>query len=163
MSRCHFYLILQLLLVCILNYNLNAQTTIKKIDNRWTLTVEGDPFEIKGATFGYEKEVENYDRYFQDLKFLGVNTIRLWATNQNTPKLLDAADKHGLKVMVGIWMRHGRPGMEDDDSFDYLKDHDGMEDMYNNAIEVVKNYQNHPAVLFWAIGNEVYLNMATAA
>ena len=141
--------------------NLNAQTTIKKIDNTWTLLVDEKPFEIKGATFGYVDDVANYDTYFKDLQFLGVNTIRIWATNDHTIKLLDAAEKHDIKVLIGIWMRHGRPGMEDDDSFDYLKDTKGMEDMYNGAIEVVQKYKNHPAVLAWAVGNEVYLNMAT--
>ncbi len=140
---------------------LNAQTTVKKIDSTWTLFVDDKPFEVKGATFGYMEDVANYDSYFKDLQFLGVNTIRLWATNDDTIKLLNAAQKHNIKVLIGIWMRHGRPGMEDDDSFNYLEDTKGMEDMYNGAIETVKKYKNHPAVLAWAVGNEVYLNMAT--
>lgn len=79
----------------------------------------------------------------------------------NTSDLLDAAEKYGIKVMVGIWMRHGRPGMEDDDSFDYLNDAQGKEDMYNNALSVVERYKDYPAVLAWGVGNEVYLNSAT--
>jgi hypothetical protein len=155
---------LQLIVIIFLSCNTNlvlAQTTVHKINNNWTLTVDGSPFEIKGATFGYSKDVDQYDTYFQDLKFLGVNTIRLWATNENSGKLLDAAHAHGIKVMVGIWMRHGRPGMEDDDSFNYLEDTEGMEAMYTNAIQTVEQYKAHPAVLTWGIGNEVYLNMAT--
>ncbi|WP_299521248.1 glycoside hydrolase family 2 TIM barrel-domain containing protein [Winogradskyella sp.] len=138
-----------------------SQTSVEKIDNQWVLKVDGAPFDIKGATFGYDKDVDNYDTYFKDLQFLGVNAIRTWATGENTPQLLDAAERHGIKVMVGIWMRHGRPGMEDDDHFDYLIDIEGMEVMYDNAIETVEKYKNHPAVLTWGIGNEVYLNMAT--
>ena len=161
MSKNQLKLLFTLFLSCILGFNLYAQTTIKKIGNDWTLLVDGKPFEIKGATFGFDKDVENYDSYFQDLKFLGVNSIRLWATNQNTRKLLDIAHKYDIKVMVGIWMRHGRPGMEDDDSFNYLEDIEGMKDMYNNAIKTVEDYKNHPAVLTWTIGNEVYLNIAT--
>ena len=118
--------------------------------------VDGKPFEVKGVTFGYDKDVEHYDRYFKDLNFLGVNTIRTWATGKNTLKLLDAAHANGIKIMVGIWMRHGRPGMEDDDSFNYLEDKEGMKDMYNGAIETVEKYKNHPAVLTWGVGNEVY-------
>lgn len=163
MSRYQFQLILTLLGVSFMVYHLKAQTTVDKIENRWTLMVQGQPFEIKGATFGYVEDVDNYDRYFKDLKFLGVNTIRIWATDQNTAKLLNAAQEHGIKVMVGIWMRHGRPGMEDDDSFDYLDDTAGMEDMYENAIKTIEAYKNHPAILTWAIGNEVYLNTATDA
>jgi len=156
-----FYCLYIVLLTSVFCFNLKAQTTIKKIDNNWSLLVDGKPFEVKGATFGYDNDIENYDSYFKDLNFLGVNTIRTWATGKNTKKLLDAAHANNIKVMVGIWMRHGRPGMEDDDSFNYLEDKNGIETMYNDAINTVDIYKNHPAVLTWGIGNEVYLNMAT--
>lgn len=138
-----------------------SQVEISKVNEQWNILVNETPFEIKGVTFGYDQDVENYDRYFKDLQSIGVNTIRLWATNEYTSQLLDTAEKYDIKVMVGIWMRHGRPGMEDDDSFNYLEDVDGMEAMYTNAINVVNQYKTHPAVLTWGIGNEVYLNMAT--
>lgn len=138
-----------------------TQTTVEKTNDQWHLMVNGEQFNVKGATFGYVDNIDNYDTYFKDLKFLGVNTIRTWATGKNTKQLLDVAEANGIKVMMGIWMRHGRPGMEDDDSFNYLEDKEGMEAMYLNAIEKVKSYKDHPAVLMWGIGNEVYLNMAT--
>lgn len=150
-----------LILAFLISFNSFAQTTVEKDSLGWHLIVDGKPFEVKGATFGYDKDVANYDSYFKDLKFLGVNTIRTWATGDNTTQLLDAAERHGIKVMVGIWMRHGRPGMEDDDHFDYLTDKEGMEAMYNTSIKVVETYKNHPAVLTWGVANEVYLNMAT--
>ncbi len=139
----------------------NSQTTIKKQNDKWQILVNGKPFPIKGVTFGYDKDVTNYDAYFKELKFLGVNTIRTWASGKNTPKLLNAANANGFKVMLGIWMRHGRPGMEDDDSFNYLTNTKGKEDQYNNALNVVKKYKDHPDILTWGIGNEVYLNMST--
>lgn len=153
--------LLSLLILVLFTLNVQAQVTIQKTDSTWTLLVDKKPFDIKGVTFGYDNDVENFDAYFKDLQFLGVNTIRLWATNDNTLQLLDTADKYGIKVLVGIWMRHGKPGMEDDDRFNYLEDTKGMEAMYNNAIEVVETYKNHPAVLSWGVGNEVYLNIAT--
>lgn len=58
-------------------------------------------------------------------------------------------------------MRHGKPGMEDYDRFNYLKDSKGKEAMYDNVIKVVNEFKNHPAVLTWGVGNEVYLNMST--
>jgi hypothetical protein len=145
----------------LINFYSFSQTTVEKDSLGWNLLVEGKPFEVKGVTFGYDKDIENYDTYFKDLKFLGVNTIRTWGTGDNTPLLLDAAHANGIKVMVGIWMRHGRPGMEDDDSFNYLTDTEGMKVMYKTAIETVEKFKDHPAVLTWGIGNEVYLNMAT--
>jgi len=138
-----------------------AQIEVQKIDEKWTFLVNGAPYAVKGVTFGHGNDIANYDSYFKDLNFLGVNTIRTWATNENTSQLLDAAEKYGIKVMVGIWMRHGRPGMEDDDSFDYISDEDGKLKMYNNAIETVNKYKNHPAILTWGIGNEVILNITT--
>ena len=153
--------VLFLLLSAALHYTSFAQVTVEKQNGEWSLYVNNEPFEVKGATFGYDKDVANYDQYFEELKYLGVNTIRTWGTGENTPQLLDAADKQGIKVMLGIWMRHGRPGMEADDSFDYLTDEEGKQAMYDNAISIVKRYKDHPAILTWGIGNEVYLNMAT--
>ena len=63
--------------------------------------------------------------------------------------------------MVGIWMRHGRPGMEDDDSFNYLEDPEGIEVMYENAVAKANAYKDHPALLMYGVANEVYINMAT--
>ncbi|GAB4157095.1 MAG: hypothetical protein Tsb0033_08480 [Winogradskyella sp.] len=153
---------MRLLILCyVLSLFSYGQTVVKKVDSTWTMEVNGKSFDIKGATFGYHDDVANYDTYFKDLKSLGVNTIRTWGTDGNTPALLDAAERHDIKVMLGIWLRHGRPGMEDDDSFDYLTDTKGMEAMYNAAVETVNTYRDHPALLSWGVGNEVYLNMAT--
>jgi rRNA maturation protein Rpf1 len=146
---------------CFLVHTISAQTSIKKENDAWVLLVDENPFEVKGVTFGYENDVANYDKHFKDLNFLGVNTIRTWGSGKNTKKLLDAAHKHQIKVMLGIWMRHGRPGMEADDSFDYLENEKGKQELYDEAIKVVETYKNHPAILTWGVGNEVYLNMAT--
>jgi hypothetical protein len=161
MTKIKISLICLLLLSTLFSFLVNAQTTVEKHNGKWTLLVEGKPFDVKGATFGYDKDVMNYDKYFQELRFLGVNTIRTWGTSENTPRLLDAAHAHGIKVMLGIWMRHGRPGMEADDSFDYLNDTEGKEEMYKNALEIVRTYKDHPAILTWGVGNEVYLNTPT--
>jgi hypothetical protein len=163
MITSRFITCLFVLLLLAADFNLSAQTTVVKQGDGWVLRVDGEPFDVKGVTFGYDEDVENYDVYFQELKFLGVNSIRTWGTHENTPQLLDAAERHGIKVMLGIWMRHGRPGMEADDRFDYLNDTEGKEEMYTNAIEIVQQYKDHPALLTWGIGNEVYLNTATDA
>ena len=149
------------LIICFCFCHSFSQTKVQKTESGWELIVDGKPYEVKGATFGYDDYTEKYDDYFKDLKSIGVNTIRTWATGKNTPKLLDTAEKYGIKVMLGIWMRHGRAGMEADDSFDYINDKEGKKEQYRNAIEVVETYKDHPAVLTWGVGNEVYLNMST--
>lgn len=95
------------------------------------------------------------------LQSIGVNTIRTWGTTENTQQLLDVAHANEIKVMIGIWLRHGKPGMEADDSFNYLEDKKGMEAMYDEAIETVEHYRDHPALQTWGVANEVYLNMET--
>jgi len=149
------------LFILILPTWVSSQTTLVKDGNYWNILVDEKPFEVKGVTFGYSQDTANYSHYFQDLKYLGVNSIRIWATDEYTSMLLDTAHAYDIKVMVGIWMRHGRPGMEDDDHFNYLTDEEGKEKMYLNALEVASQYKDHPAVLTWGIANEVYLNTAT--
>jgi len=153
MSKKQFVLISLGLLIFLVTPMLKAQVTLQKEGIEWNLLVDNKPFEIKGVTFGYDRDPEQFEAHFSDLNSLGVNTIRLWASNENTPKLLDVAQAHGIKVMFGIWMRHGRPGMEDDDRFDYLGDTEGKEAMYQNAINKVEQYKNHPAMLSWGVGN----------
>lgn len=138
-----------------------SETTVKKLNDKWQLYVDGQPFDIKGATFGMRFTKENIGSYMKDLKSIGVNSIRTWGAGKETQLLLDSANAYGIKVMVGIWMRHGRPGAEGDDSFDYLKDKQGMEDMFKDALNTVRTYKNNPAVLLWGVGNEVTLNIAT--
>ena len=138
-----------------------AKTIVKKENGGWQLYVDDKPFDVKGVTFGGEPDKATIGKKLKDLKFLGVNTIRIWGSNENTKILLDSANAYGIKVMVGIWLRHGRPGMEADDSFDYLTDKKGMDDMYRDAIAAVTRYKDHPGVLFFGIGNEVFLNIAT--
>ena len=161
MNKIKFNILFFSLFSIIVTFDTSAQTTVEKSNDKWTLRVQGKPFKVKGATFGYDKDVANYDNYFRELKSLGVNTIRTWGSDTNTIKLLDAANRQGIKVMLGIWMRHGRAGMEADDSFDYLNDEEGKKAMYNNALEIVNRYKDHPAILTWGVGNEVYLNTAT--
>ncbi|MEL7145596.1 MAG: glycoside hydrolase family 2 TIM barrel-domain containing protein [Bacteroidota bacterium] len=161
MKNTPFSIVLFFLLINFYHYQAEAQTTIENQNGKWSLFVDGKPFEVKGCTFGYDDAVNQYDKYFKELNYLGVNTIRTWGTGSHTRKMLDVAHSHGIKVMLGIWMRHGRPGMEADDSFDYLNDADGKEAMYQHAIETIETYKNHPAILMWGVGNEVYLNTAT--
>lgn len=147
--------------LCFSLLSLPVWSEIRNVDGRWLHFVEGKAYPIKGMTFGKKIEASAIDEDFRILKDLGVNTIRTWGTGAEAPILLDAAQRHGLKVMAGIWLRHGRPGAEGDDSFNWLRDEKGKQEQWDNAIKTVQKYKDHPAILFWGLGNEVFLNCAS--
>ncbi len=81
------------------------------------------------------------------LKDMGGNSFRTWGVDNAGP-LLDEAQKLGLTVTLGIWLGHREHGFD-----------------YNNAEQVAKQieevraavtrYRSHPALLMWALGNEM--------
>lgn len=83
----------------------------------------------------------------------GGTAIRTWGiescrrTIDGRP-LLDAALHHGLTVTVGIWLGHERHG------FDY-GDRRQLERQRAAVEDAVRHYKDHPAVLFWGLGNEM--------
>lgn len=82
------------------------------------------------------------NRDFSLLNGMGVNTIRTW--DKVTLKLLDKAQAHGLKVIAGFWVDYGLDFSNARVRAKLIKEFE----------EYVKKFKNHPAVLFWAIGNE---------
>lgn len=142
---------------------LSAAVTLDGKNGSFTLLVDGKPYFVKGVTYaGGKGSQEEIEKDLQEIKSLGANTIRNWGCDDtDTPKLLAAAEKVGLKVMLGLWLRHGRPGAEDDDSFNYVTDTAGREKQFNDTMRYVEAYKNSPAILCWGVGNEVILNIAT--
>lgn len=135
-----------------------ARTSIVKVGEGWRLEVDGQPYVAKGVTFSGSGGPANFDADCERLRALGVNTLRTWGTGEETAALLDAAHKHGLRVMVGLWLRPGRAGMENDDAFDYVRDAKGREAQLQATLAQVRRFKGHPAVLAWGLGNEVILN-----
>ncbi|MBN2710877.1 MAG: hypothetical protein JXR97_00380, partial [Planctomycetes bacterium] len=126
------------------------------------LYVDGKPFTVKGVTFGVpDEDTAKLEEAFKDLKFLGVNAIRNWGVGKGTKNLLDAADRQGIKVCLGIWLRHGREGAEGSDNFNWISDEAGRKAQWDGAIEAVKKFKDHPAILMWGLGNEVVLNLGS--
>ena len=63
-------------------------------------------------------------------------------------KTLDTAQKLGLTVTAGIWLGHLEHG------FNY-NNADQVAEQYEKAKQAVLKYRNHPALLMWAVGNEM--------
>ena len=104
----------------------------------YQLTRDGKPYFIRGVGGSTNLEL---------LAKLGGNSIRTWGT-EGLDKILDAAQKQGLTVAVGIWLGHERHG------FNY-NDADQVARQLDTARQAILRYKDHPAVLLWGIGNEM--------
>ena len=139
-----------------------APVSLRKDDRGWSFVIDGKPFFVKGLTWvpgAYDEQRWRAD--FEHFRKLGANALRVWSADEQTPRLLDLAQEYGMKVLVGLWLRHGRPGADDDDSFDWVHDLPGRELQWRDAVRNVVQLREHPAVLGWALGNEVIFNIET--
>jgi hypothetical protein len=116
-----------------------AETKLEKLpDGKWQLLRDGQPFLIKGVGGSASKQL---------LKDMGGNSFRTWNANDIDAQL-DEARKLGLLVTVGVWLEHERHG------FNY-NDADMVAAQLEKVRKAVTRYKDHPAVLMWAIGNEM--------
>lgn len=104
----------------------------------------GQPFTLRGV--GGEDRLDL-------LAACGGTTFRTWGIESCDRKvdglpLLDAAEKLGLVATVGIWLGHERHG------FDYGNG-EQLERQRTAVEDAVARYRDHPAVLFWGLGNEM--------
>jgi len=127
------------------NMNQPAKVTIVLSDGKYSLEVNGKPFYINGA--GLE-----FGNIASLAKYKG-NSFRTWRTDngQNTAlEVLDEAHKHGLMVTMGIEVARERHG------FDY-NDKEAVANQLERIKKEVMALKDHPALLIWAIGNELNL------
>ena len=110
-------------------------TIQKKSSNAFELTVDGQPAFIKGAVGN--SGIELVKRY-------GGNGIRSGYTTQR----LDEAHALGLMVLVNL------PVVSQRDGFDY-DDVEAIRRQHERVLQIVREVKNHPAVLMWALGNEL--------
>ncbi|MDN5316117.1 MAG: beta-galactosidase [Thermoanaerobacterium sp.] len=88
-------------------------------------------------------------RRFEILKDMGVNAIRT-AHNMPAPDFMDLADEMGFFVLseaFDVWERSKTP-------FDYARFF--KEWVHNDVKSWVMRDRNHPSLLMWSIGNEIY-------
>ena len=97
----------------------------------------GEPYFVKGAAG---------DQYLDELVATGGNSIRTWSTNGLGP-ILDDAQKRGLTVCAGIWLE------PECNWFSYSKPEHCVRQTERVKKEVLQ-HRDHPALLFWGLGNE---------
>lgn len=122
-----------------------TKAEIKKEGDAYQLYINGNPFYIKGA--GLE---------FGDISKLaehGGNSFRTWRTDnghRTGREVLDEAYEHGLYVTMGLEVGRERHG------FDY-NDEGAVKDQFERIKAEVIELKDHPALIIWAIGNELNL------
>jgi hypothetical protein len=110
-----------------------------------SILVDGRPFFIRGAAGTTRLDA---------LKALGANTVRSYGGDPGP--LLEAAERVGLKVIVGLWLEPPRRG------FDYA-DPVAVSAQLDRLRAMVLRYRSHPALLMWGIGNEVEAGLRDAS
>jgi len=138
----HIYIIagmLQLMLAGNASAEAISVELVKKDDGGWQLLRDGKPYFINGAGGSGSKDL---------LAKSGANTFRTWGIGEGTQSKLDEAQKFGLTVVLGHWLGHERHG------FDY-GDQKQLDEQFEKAKTHVMKYKDHPALLMWAVGNEM--------
>lgn len=125
--------------------NKPAKVELKNNNGQFQLYVNNEPFYIKGAglEFGNIASVAKHNG----------NSFRTWRTDngqQSAKEVLDEALKYGLMVTMGIEVARERHG------FDY-NDEVAVKEQLERIKKEVIALKDHPALLIWAIGNELNL------
>lgn len=122
-----------------------TRAEIKKEGDKFQLYVGGEPFYIKGA--GLE---------FGDIPALarnGGNSFRTWRTNngeRSGKEVLDEAYENGLYVTMGLDVDRERHGFNYDNKA-------AIAVQFEKLKAEVMELKDHPALIIWAIGNELNL------
>jgi hypothetical protein len=106
---------------------------------RFELWRNGEPYFVKGGGGG--------ERALESLAQAGGNSVRLWG-DEHLGEVLDRAQKLGLTVTAGIWLGQVRQGFDWSDAAGLIRQRDHIR-------AVVQKYKDHPALLCWALGNEM--------
>src|SRR5690606_16045622 len=119
-----------------------VRVEVREVDGVYRLFRGGQPYYIKGAGGGASNMAKVAAR--------GGNSIRTWGT-RNAAAILDSAQALGLTVTLGLDVARERHG------FDY-SDSSAVAEQKERIREEILKYRDHPALLVWAIGNELNLN-----
>lgn len=125
--------------------NKTSKVTMKQTNGKYQLYVNNEPFYIKGAglEFGNISALAKHNG----------NSFRTWRTEngqRSGKEVLDEAHKNGLMVTMGIEVARERHG------FDY-NDKVAVKKQKERIKKEILELKDHPALLIWAIGNELNL------
>jgi len=117
------------------------------------LFVGEEKFFIRGVTYGTFRPDANGDEFprrelvkhdFELMRANGINTVRTYTPPPRW--LLDAAQEHGLRIMVGLPVERSAAFLDYDDC---------LRSIEKMVRDHVRKCAGHPAVLGYTIGNEI--------
>ena len=122
-------------------------------DYHYQYLVNGEPQVIKGMGMNtqYASQLSPADRAARldsdmaELSAMGVNTVLGWDPAEFDGVLLDAAQRHGIGVVMPFDL---------DPSADYT-DPTVRQQLHDQVMAWVAEYRGHPALRMWGLGNEV--------
>ena len=117
----------------------------------WRVLAGGKPFRILGVGVGLKKGLAGED-FLQQAAALGATAVRTWGVDQGTKEYLDRANALGLMVAAGIWLDWVTPGA----GVSYIGDTPTKRKLRSQALAYVQRFKDHPAILCWGLGNEVF-------
>jgi len=110
---------------------------VMKTGSGFQLLRNGRPYVVKGAGGDDSKKL---------LRDCGGNSFRTWGADNLEPKLAEAQSL-GLTVTIGVWLGHR----------EYFNYHDAAQvaAQKETVRKAILRYRNSPALLVWALGNEM--------
>ncbi|HYC44347.1 MAG TPA: glycosyltransferase [Burkholderiales bacterium] len=110
----------------------------------WIKGVTYGTFRGTGDNAGGYPQPQTVEADFAAMARAGINTVRTYTVPPRS--LLDAALRHGLKVMVGLpWEQH----------ITFLDDVARVQRIVESIRAAVRACERHPAVFCYAVGNEI--------
>jgi hypothetical protein len=120
--------------------NISGKIHLIKEQGKWTLYRNAKPYFIRGAHGAGDMDM---------LKKIGGNSVIVYH-NQTNMAFLDRAHALDISVSVVLDIHKVRFG------YDYT-DNAVIIPQRNMVLDFVKKYKDHPAILFWIIGNEAHI------
>ncbi|MFP4287930.1 MAG: hypothetical protein ACLFQS_01620 [Bacteroidales bacterium] len=144
MLRFFFALFLVFLISCQepsgdFNYTDTSRVEFREHNGNWSLYRNNEPYFIKGAHGTVRLDW---------LQEIGGNSIIIYESELND-SIMDLADSLGLTVSISLEI--GKVRFED------YTDNDFIAAQRNRVKKVVEKYHEHPALLFWIVGNELHI------
>lgn len=137
MERVHVFVILLVaaILAMPMTSVADSRFEITGSDGQFTLLRDGEPFYVKGAVGWHSYEL---------LAQCGANAVRTGASRRS----LDRASQSGLVAMANLPVRGQRNEMD-------WGDETMVAEQNRRVLRIVEELKDHPAVMFWAVGNEL--------